>query len=49
MAQPVTLGREANSPKSTKFGVWDTLAILAAWLFFCLMLFAVCTAVKNGL
>ena len=49
MAQPVTPGRAASSPKFTKLNVWDTLAILTAWFFFFLMLFAVCTAVKNGL
>ncbi len=49
MAQPVTRGQQESNPESTKYTALDTLAIVAAWFFFFLMLFAVGTAVKSGL
>jgi hypothetical protein len=49
MAQLVTPGRAQNSPESSKLSGLETLAILMAWSLFLLMLFAVGTALKNGL
>lgn len=50
MVQPVKYGQEVSkqAARSTGASALDTLAILMAWLFFILMLFAVGTALING-
>lgn len=50
MAQPATQDQLSKRKRSsTNFTALDSLAILMVWLFFLLMLFAVLTAVRNGL